>query len=136
MGAEKKVKNPKAVRRGRLNKQKGKEYEREVSKAFRELWPLSTRRGQLQSQSSSVDSDVHGTPYWIECKNQQKLSIPKTIQQMRDELKAHRKRWPGAYPRGPIICHKVHFKGDFVTLPIEEFLEIWRELLLLRSANE
>ncbi len=58
---------------GRLSRQKGKKWEREVARRFREALGLPAdvvKRGLGQARSAGEVPDVDGVPgYWPECKN-------------------------------------------------------------------
>lgn len=58
-------------KRGKTNRRKGHQFERDVAKLFRRWFP-EARRG-LQYRDGRECCDVEGTPYWIECKRRKKI---------------------------------------------------------------
>lgn len=73
----KKQKSPEAVKRGRANRRRGHQFQREVAELFRRWFPKA-RRG-LQDRDGEEFCDVEGTPYWIECKRRKKYLTVKAL---------------------------------------------------------
>ena len=63
---------------GKMSRNKGAAFEREVARALQTVWPDAHRAGQTQASDSIVMPDVEGTPYWIECKRLARV-IPSTV---------------------------------------------------------
>ncbi len=52
---------------GKMSRNKGASFEREIAKVMRAVWP-DARRGGGDQAGPMGRPDVDGTPYWIECK--------------------------------------------------------------------
>jgi len=52
---------------GKMSRDKGANFEREIAKALRSVWP-EARRGGHDQAGPHGSPDVNGTPYWIEAK--------------------------------------------------------------------
>lgn len=103
---------------GKINsKDKGRRGERELASKLRELGFNNCRRGQ---QYNGIEGDdVIGLPnIHIEVKRVEKLNIYDAIEQaIRD---AKEKEFP-------VVFHRKNNKKWLVTLPIEDFIEIYKE---------
>lgn len=64
--------------------QKGKRFERRIAAAVRAVWPAAYRSGDLQRKAGPLGcySDIEGTPYWLECKHANTISLPAWHRQM------------------------------------------------------
>lgn len=58
---------------GKLSRNKGKGYEREIANELKPYWGENVKRG-WQSRAGDEDPDVDGTPFWIECKRGKKTN--------------------------------------------------------------
>jgi PHD/YefM family antitoxin component YafN of YafNO toxin-antitoxin module len=65
---------------GKLSREKGKAFERAVAKVLRPLFGSRIRRG-FQTRSGRDESDVEGTPWWIECKHERCVNVRKAMAQ-------------------------------------------------------
>lgn len=73
-------------RKGRRNRQKGAEYERDVANAFKLVYP-EARREHGQTRDGGDAADVEGTPFWIECTKGEASIYDKLEQGMVDSIK-------------------------------------------------
>lgn len=69
-----------AAQRGRRNRRKGHDFERDVAKRHRDCGFVGAKRG-LQTREGGEAPDVDGTPYWIECKAGARPNIVGAYQQ-------------------------------------------------------
>lgn len=100
-------------------KGKGREFEKKVARFFSRWFPDAERDGR------SRHIDVRGTPWWLECKRQEKVNIRKAIEQA-VEARDYRED-----PRPIIVVHQrnrdemtVHMRMiDFVRIAGLEELE-------------
>lgn len=117
------------VRQGKNAKRKGGNFERTVAKKFQNRYGVELKRtpqsGGFAKKSDKAD-DYRGDItivdtkqmllLHIECKNQQKWSLPKWIRQAESDC-----------PEGrvPIVVfHEHNTSNDYVTLKLEDFLNL------------
>ena len=67
---------------GKASRTKGHNWEREVAKILREIWPDAQR--QLQYRSGSDAGDVMAGPLWVECKRGKKTNIKAALRQAQE----------------------------------------------------
>ncbi len=65
---------------GRMQRDKGANYERELANELKPFFP-SSRRGIGQARSASEVSDVEGTPFWIEAKRGKQPNVRAAFRQ-------------------------------------------------------
>lgn len=116
-------------RQGRNAKRKGGQFERDVAKKFQKRYGVELKRtpqsGGFAKKSEKAD-DFRGDItivdtkqvllLHIECKNQQKWSLPKWVKQAESDC-----------PEGrvPIVVfHEHNTSNDYVTLKLEDFLDL------------
>lgn len=99
------------------SKVKGNKGERELAAILREHG-YSTRRGQ-QFSGANGDADVVGLPgIHIEVKRVERLNIYEAMQQsIRDARSGEM----------PAVFHRRNRKGWLVTMPLEEWIELYSE---------
>lgn len=70
---------------GRRSRTKGATWERELAARWRDsgLYP-DARRGIGQARCASEVPDVDGTPWWVECKHQQRPNVLAAMEQAED----------------------------------------------------
>lgn len=109
----------KASKRGRNNRAKGAQFERDVAERLRAIFP-GARRTIGQARTGAEAPDVDGTPYWIECGMGAHVTAEKKLAQaIADEMQQDTRRPPVAVTRKP--------RGDaMVTMRWEDFLELVR----------
>jgi hypothetical protein len=59
---------------------KGNAFERQVATECREVWPAA-QRGLRQTRDGAESADVEQTPYWIECKADERRPIERAVAQ-------------------------------------------------------
>ena len=128
---------------GKLSRQKGAEWEREVARRLRPMWKQA-RRGLSQPRLGCEVADVEGTPYWWECKvGAAPPLLPALRQAERDEI-AFRVRLaelsdiPGMAPNPaprmpPIAAVKMDSRRPIAVLYLDDLIAIMR---LAKKAQE
>ena len=102
---------------GKAQREKGKRGERELAGILRD-YGYDCRRGQ-QYCGSNGDADVVGLPgIHIECKRAEKLNLYDAIFQSKRDAKTG---------EIPVVMHRKNNCEWLVTLPLEWFIEIYRE---------
>lgn len=98
---------------GRMQRNKGATYEREIAKTLQQVYP-EARRGIGQARSASEVADVEGTPFWVECKRGRMPNVRGAIRQA------------CAATDGRPYLVVVRDDGDssFVTMSLETFLSL------------
>lgn len=116
-------------RQGRNAKRKGGQYERVIAKRFQDKYGVELKRtpqsGGFAKKSDKADDyrgDItivdtkHILLLHIECKNQQKWSLPKWLKQAESDCPEDR--------LPIVIFHEHNTSNDYVTLRLEDFLNI------------
>ena len=97
---------------------KGKEGERELANLLKDRYGYDCRRGQ-QFCGSNGDADVVGLPdIHIECKRVEKLNIYEAVEQSINDAREG---------EIPTVMHRKNHKPWLVTLPFENFIEMYRK---------
>lgn len=97
---------------GRLSRDKGANWEREVARILRALWPKARRNGQDQAFAKSDRCDVEETPWWIEAKRYKRCNIQA----------AYRQAMADTDGRPALVISKDDRAEPLVTLSLESFL--------------
>lgn len=105
------------------SKNKGKRYELEVSKYFKELGFDKARRSvQYNGQTEEGQADVVGIPFLhIECKHNESLNVEKALQQAIRDNQASKKN------RIPVVIHRKNGEKSKVTMTLDDFMKIYGE---------
>lgn len=99
------------------SRRKGKEGELSLTRKLRE-YGYDCRRGQ-QYSGANGDADVVGLPgIHIECKRVERLNLAEAMHQ------AERDARPGELPA---VFHRRNGEPWLVTMPLEKWIEIYRE---------
>ena len=99
------------------SREKGKRGEMELARALRALG-YDCRRGQ-QYSGANGDADVVGLPgIHIECKRVERLNLTEAMKQ------ARRDALPGEFP---VVFHRRNDEPWLVTMPLGDWIEIYRE---------
>lgn len=102
---------------GRKSREKGKRGERELASALRD-YGYNCRRGQ-QYCGDNGDADVVGLPgIHIECKRVEKLNLYDAVDQAKNNCK------PGSIPA---VMHRKNNHEWLVTMPLKDWIQIYRE---------
>lgn len=92
---------------------KGKTFEREVAVAFRKIYP-NARRGLAQPRNGSETPDVEGTPFWVESKVGQRISVQAALAQAAEAKDE----------RPPLAVCKVNGQPATATLYLNDFIKL------------
>lgn len=99
------------------SREKGARGERELAKALRQ-YGYNSRRGQ-QYSGANGDADVVGLPgIHIECKRVERLNIQDAVDQAKRDKR---------FGEISAVFHRKNNCGWLVTLPIDDFMKIYRE---------
>lgn len=111
-----------------MQRRKGKVWEREVARLFRDAMPgTDPHRGQ-QCRDGSDASDVEGVPgFWIEAKHQASPHPEAALRQAQEACRDATRR--------PIAVLKRNHGEPFVCLSLADFLVLIGELHSLRAAD-
>ena len=101
---------------GKAERIKGHNFEREIAKQMREIFPCAHRG--LQYQDGGKCADVEGTPFHIECKRGIKPNPRKALEQAIADCKKGRM---------PITVIKDDYQPVFVCMLWEDFKELVKE---------
>jgi hypothetical protein len=105
---------------GKMQRDKGKVWEREVAAAFRTLFGSGVKRG-WQAREGHDAPDVDGTPFWLEAKHHAVVNIAAAVRQaLADRKKAKEERWI-------IAVTKSNRAVPLATMPWTEFMMLLRE---------
>lgn len=100
--------------RGRSNRRKGADYERELANQIRDTWGYNTRRGRV----FDGEPDIVGLPgIHIEAKYQQNLNIQAAMEQAIAAAEKH-----GGYPA---VFHRKPRTGTLVTMRLEDWIDLY-----------
>jgi hypothetical protein len=99
----------------KMQRNKGANFERLVSKMFAGLGYASARRGIGQARSAKEVSDVEGTPWWVECKCGQHPDI----------LAAWRQACEATDGRPVLVVSHRDREGTLVTMSWEQFASMY-----------
>lgn len=99
------------------SKSKGKRGELELCRKLREYGYSCSR--SVQYCGANGDADVVGLPgIHIECKRVERLNLAEAMKQ------ARRDALPGEFP---VVFHRRNDEPWLVTMPLEKWIEIYRE---------
>lgn len=111
---------------GKKSREKGKRGERELASALRD-YGYNCRRGQ-QYCGDNGDADVVGLPgVHIECKRVEKLNLYDAVDQAKCNCKCDLL---------PAVMHRKNNHEWLVTMPLEGWIQIYREYEAGRSQEE
>lgn len=105
------------------SKEKGKRYELEIAKYFKELGFDKARRSvQYNGKAEEGQADVVGVPFLhIECKHNESLNIEKALQQAIRDSQDNKKN------RIPIVVHRKNGEKSKVTMTLDDFTLLYGE---------
>lgn len=102
---------------GASQRLKGHNWEREVAKMLRPIFP-EARRGLGQARDGSDVPDVDKTPFWCECKNGKRPNIGAAMEQaLEASLKA-------GDTRPALVVTKRDHCAPMATMPLSDFLDL------------
>lgn len=104
---------------GAMSRRKGIQFERELAKMFRWVFPGADVRRGLQSRDGGEVPDVECPLFWVEAKRGRKPSPRAALRQATDKA-----------PKGriPLAVIRDDRSEAFVVLNLADFLELAREL--------
>ena len=107
-----------AARRGRRNRQRGQEGEREVSKLLSDSLNMPVKR--LLGQERDKGSDILTKPYRWEVKRRKRIGlIYEWLEEAQNGLQNASER--------PLVAFRADGKGWLVAMPLEEAIRLIRE---------
>ncbi len=101
---------------GTLSRRKGHDFEREIARELRDIFPKA-RRG-LQYQDGQQCADVEGTVFHIECKRGRKPNPRAALRQAMDDVNTG---------RIPVAVVKDDQRDPFVVLAWDDFKNLLSE---------
>jgi hypothetical protein len=116
---------------GRGSRVKGASYERSVANTLKSVWP-GAKRGIGQTRNAGEVPDVSGTPWWIEAKFHKRVNIRKAHEQAIGARNVHRELHGTPY-MPVLVVSRDNAKCDLATMTFEMFVDLMRELVLLRA---
>ena len=103
---------------GKMSREKGARFERQVASMFREYGYESHRTAQFCGKTGQA-ADVEGVPgIHIECKHCERMSLYDWIDQAVRDTKDDSK---------PVVIHKANNKPVLVTMRFEDWIDLYRE---------
>lgn len=105
---------------GKMSRDKGKRFERQLSKIFRDYGYKDSRRTAQYCGNTGDASDVVGLPgIHVEAKHQEKMRLYEWMEQA--------KRDAAGTGNLPAVFHKKNNHEILVTLQLDTFMELYRE---------
>lgn len=108
---------------GSYARNKGKAWEQDVARMFRETFPHFTFVRGTQDYAAKHQADVMGSngwPFWVECKVGNTQTIPAAMKQAMDALAAAKST------QIPLVVSKRDREEPLATLRLSDFLSIMR----------
>ena len=113
---------------GKMQREKGKRFEREVANLFKEEGFKATRSAQCMGKTGQA-ADVIGVPYLhIECKHVEQMKLYEWIAQAIRDTEAEGKG------NLPCVIHKQNRKDILVSMRYEDFIKIF--IAYVRGVSE
>jgi len=104
---------------GKMSREKGKRFEREVANLFKEKGFTASRSAQCMGKTGQA-ADVIGVPgIHIECKHVEKMSLYEWMAQAIRDTEAESKG------NLPVVIHKQNRKDILVSMRYEDFIKIF-----------
>lgn len=106
---------------GRMSREKGKRFEREVAHLFAD-WGYKAHRTAQYKGNTGQAGDVEGIPYiHIEAKHQERMELYKWYEQAEADARAEGKN------NLPVVIHKANRKPVLVTMNFEHWIQMYQE---------
>ncbi len=109
---------------GRLSRNKGAEYEREIARELRDIFGDASRRG-FQYRDGTEAGDVLNPVFFIECKRHKRCDVKKALEQAIANCNDKTKY--------PIAVTRDDNKRSIVTMDLEDFKDLVREWWELKA---
>ena len=104
---------------GKMSRDKGKRFEREVAQLFKEHGYDAHRTAQFKGKTGAA-GDVEGVPgIHIECKHQERMNLYDWMNQSIDDASAEDKG------NLPVVIHKANNKPVLVSMLFEDGFELY-----------
>ena len=104
---------------GKMSREKGARFERQVAAMFREYGYDEAHRTAQFCGKTGQAADVEGVPgIHIECKHCERMSLYDWIDQAVRDTKDDKK---------PVVIHKANNKPVLVTMPFDDWIELYSE---------
>lgn len=101
------------------SKEKGKRFERELAKRFREYGYTDARRSAQYCGNTGEAADVVGLPFiHIEAKHVEKLNLYEAMKQAKNDAKGN--------DVIPAVFHKKNNQNILVTVEFDQFMKIYK----------
>ena len=102
---------------GRLSREKGKRFERQVAKMFKEWGYGAYRTAQFRGNTGQA-ADVEGVPgIHIEAKHQEQMRLYDWAAQAKRDSKEQK----------PVVIHKANNKPVLVTMLFDDWIQLYNE---------
>lgn len=106
---------------GKMSREKGKRFEREVSALFRDWGYEAHRTAQFKGKTGDA-GDVEGVPgIHIEAKHQERMCLYDWIEQSERDAAAEKEG------NLPIVIHKANNKPVLVSMKFEDWILLYNE---------
>lgn len=107
---------------GKMSRDKGKRFERELAKKFREYGYKGSQRTAQNCGKNGDAADVTGLPgIHVEAKHQEKMYLYDWMDQAKRDSAAGKER------KLPAVFHKKNRADILVTMRLEDWMEIYQE---------
>ena len=104
---------------GKMSREKGKRFEREVAAMFKEYGYDASRSAQYCGKTGEA-ADVIGVPFiHIEAKHQEKMHLYDWMDQSKSDSSAEGKG------NIPVVIHRQNHKETLVTMRFEDFMKFY-----------
>ena len=106
---------------GKLSREKGKRFERDVASRFREYGYDAHRTAQYKGNTGQA-GDVEGVPYiHIECKHQERMNLYDWMEQSVTDAAAE------GGGNLPVVVHKANNEPVLVTMVFDDWIHMYSE---------
>lgn len=104
---------------GKMQRDKGASFERQVAGMFKDYGYNAFRTAQYEGKTGDC-ADVEGVPHiHIECKAVEKMRLYDWIAQAKRDSKKKGNK--------PVVIHKQNYKDILVTMRFEDWIELYKE---------
>lgn len=115
---------------GKMSRDKGARFERQVAAMFREYGYDASRSAQHEGKTGQ-SHDIKGTPFLsVECKHQEKMHLYDWYEQSVTDAEAEGKG------NVPVVIHKQNNKPILVTIGFDDFMKMYNEFVAGKEINE
>lgn len=111
---------------GKMQRQKGKSFERSIANEFKAVYP-ATKRTLTQQRDSGEAPDIDAPGLWVEAKFHRKVPIRKAFEQAVDEVSRAKST------ATPVAVTKDNGKEILATLRLSDFLALLKQVQQLEA---